>query len=149
MGNGVVARGITISRYPSRVSKQYTIHQPQYAVRSPGDLGIVRRDDETRSYAAVQLEHQLEHRFGVLPVQVAGGLVGENTRGARHERAREGCALALAARELAGAVRDAVPQPYPFEHRARLRLRLVAVHATDEERHRHVFERGEFRQQVM
>ena len=44
---------------------------------------------------------------------------------------------------------DTRTEPYALEQRARALPRLCHGHAADQQRHRHVFQRGEFRQQVV
>ena len=59
---------------------------------------------------AVQLLEQPHDLLAGGAVEVAGGLVGQQDRRAHHQRARDGHALALAARELVGLVVDAAAQ---------------------------------------
>ena len=48
------------------------------------------------------MPQHLQHRVGVLRVQVAGGLVRKNDSGARDQRTGNGDALLLAAGQFAG-----------------------------------------------
>ena len=64
-----------------------------------GDRGVVR-DRHDRRARRVQLLQQREDVRAGAGVQVAGGLVGEQDRGAADQRAGDRDALALAAREL-------------------------------------------------
>ena len=97
----------------------------------------------------VERTKQVEHRVRGVPVEVAGGLVGEYASRPGHERAGDGGALALAARELGRLVRGTVPQADPIEHVLRLLGRSTDPHAADKQRHRHVLERGELGQEVV
>src|SRR2546422_6284211 len=60
-------------------------------------------------------------------VQVAGGLVGEEHGGLVHERARDGHALLLAARQLAGVGLRLRGEPRSEEHTSELQSRLHLV----------------------
>ena len=72
---------------------------------------------------AVESEHQVEHRLGGVPVEVAGRLVGQHAGRPRHQRARQRRALALAARQFARAcARAGAPSPTALEHRRRRAL---------------------------
>ena len=93
--------------------------------------------------------HQREHLFGVLAVEVAGRLVGEHEQRIVHERARDRHALLLAARELAGAVVEAVAEPDDPQRRLAALAPLVAAVVGDQERDLDVLERGEHRDQVV
>ena len=69
------------------------------AVRERGDVGFVRDQDD--GVAGLVQAGEQRHDLGAgLRVEVAGRLVGEQDRRVVHERARDGHALALAARQL-------------------------------------------------
>jgi hypothetical protein len=57
------------------------------------EVGVVRDYDECGPDDAIELEHQVEHRAGVAPVEVAGRLVGEHATRSCHEGGRECHAL--------------------------------------------------------
>ena len=79
----------------------------QDAVGDLGGLGVVGdHEDGLVELAAGGAEHG-EDGVGVLGVEVAGGLVGEDDGGAGDEGAGDGDALLLAAGELVGAVVEA------------------------------------------
>src|SRR5207237_9386160 len=80
---------------------------------------------------------------------VAGRLVGEQARRLGHHGARERAALTLAAGELARQVLDARAEAHFLERALRASEGLAPLGAPDEERHRHVLERAELRQQVV
>ena len=71
----------------------------------------MRDDDERRAELAIQLEHQLEHLPRVRAIEIAGRLVGEHDRRLRHQRARDGRALPLAAGELSRAMLEPRASP--------------------------------------
>ena len=79
------------------------------AVRVRRDVGFVR-DEDDRVAGLVQLGEQPHDFDAGLRVEVAGRLVGEQDRRVVDERARDGDALALAARELVRPVVIAVAQ---------------------------------------
>ena len=66
-----------------------------------GQRGIVRHHHQRRAFAPVEFEQQFEHLFAGLAVQIAGGLIGQQNRGPRDERARQRNALLLARRRAA------------------------------------------------
>src|SRR5512145_2342925 len=82
-------------------------------------------------------------------VEVAGRLVREHARRLGDERAREGAALALAARELAGLVLEARAEADFGEDLLGARARRGLIHPADVERHGDVLDRGELRQEVV
>src|SRR4051794_19089410 len=84
-----------------------------------------------------------------MAIEVAGGLVCQYARGVRHQRTRERGTLALAPRELAGRVRDAMPETYLAQYVVRGFVGCRPRLAPNEEGHRHVLGRAEFREQMM
>ena len=106
-------------------------------------------DDQTGSGTAVELEHQVEHLRGGVAVEITGRLVSEHDGGRGDQRARQCDALALAARQFAGSVLDAIGEPHALQDTCRRGARPLGRLAADEQRHRHVVERGKFRQQMM
>ena len=74
----------------------------------PDQVHVVGGDDD-RLAEPVQLHEELEELQGHLPVDVAGGLVGEDDVGRAHDRAGERRALAFAARQLAAGTRRRGP----------------------------------------
>ena len=76
-----------------------------------GDGGIVR-DQHDGAAVGVQLAQQCQHLLAALTVEGTCRLVGENHLGVVHQRARDGYALLLPARELAGSMcRARSPSP--------------------------------------
>ena len=78
-------------------------------------LQVVRDENQCRLPAPLQAEQQIDHLLAGLAVEVAGRLVGQDDLRARAERAGDGHALLLAARELRremiGAMRRGRPRP--------------------------------------
>src|SRR5262249_7955122 len=66
-----------------------------------GDVGLVRDEHDRDALVAVEADEQVQDVEARLRVEVAGRLVGEQERGAVHERPRDRDALLLPARELA------------------------------------------------
>ena len=96
----------------------------------------------------VEVVEELEDRRARLRVEVAGGLVGEQDLGAVHDRARDGDALALSARELIGAVVLAPAQTDRGERLVDAAAPLDAPDAAEEERQLDVPRRGQARHQM-
>ena len=57
---------------------QLSVDQMQRSVRLRGKLGIMRHDHQSGADGAIELEHQVEHRAGVVPVEIARRLVGKH-----------------------------------------------------------------------
>src|SRR5206468_12745939 len=94
------------------VFEQQPVTHEQNAVGVRRRAGVVRhQDDGLRELAGADLE-QVEDLFAGRVVEVAGWLVGEHRRGARHERAGDSHALLLAARKLLRAVVLVALQPH-------------------------------------
>ena len=89
--------------------------------------------------------HDLDRR---LAVERAGGLVGEDQRRLVDERARDGHALLLTARELARQVPAAVGEPDALEDLARPGALLAPTASLDGQRQRDVLERRQVRHEV-
>src|SRR4051812_20203586 len=96
-----------------------------------------------------EADHRVEHLVRRMRVEVPGRLVGEHARRLGHERAREGAALALAARELARLVLETMAEADFFQDLLRPLERKLFIHAPYEKRHRDVLDRGELAEQVM
>jgi hypothetical protein len=84
--------------------------EAQDAVHLGGDPLIVGRDQRGTAFAAHQIEEFAEHDIGGGFVEVAGRLVGEDQRWLVGERAGDGDALLLAARQLGGPVLEALAE---------------------------------------
>ncbi len=106
-------------------------------------------DDETGTELAIELQHQFEHMRRIHAVEVTRGFVGEYQSRLSDERAGDRGALPFAAGELRGAMREAFGQPNARQQSARPRLGGARIHSPHQQRHRDIFERGEFGQQVM
>src|SRR5688572_1718627 len=74
------------------------------AIAASGNARNVRDDDVREPLLTVELLHEVHDVVGGGGVEVAGGLVGPDDGRVVHERARDGDALALPARELGRAV---------------------------------------------
>src|SRR6185503_1754779 len=81
------------------VFQYLAVLEPHDALTVRGHVGLVR-DDDDRLAVAMQLVEQREDLDARLRVEVARGLVGQEYRWVRHERARDRHALPLPARKL-------------------------------------------------
>src|SRR5215813_5265575 len=109
-------------------------------------LGIVRHEHDGRLSVPVDVDEEIDHLMARAAVEVPGGLVGEEDRRIVGERARDGDALLLSSRQLRRIVMAA-------RREADLREQRIGApawvrRARDLERHAHVLERGERRQQM-
>src|SRR5688500_49887 len=78
------------------------------------DVRLVRHHDDRLAHG-VQLAENVHDVGAGRAVEVARRLVGEQDAGPVHQRARDGDALALAARELVGTVAHPVPEAHALE----------------------------------
>ena len=76
---------------------------------------VVRGEDEGEAEAAIEVAHEVDELGGVARVEIGGGLVGEDERGAMDDGASDGDALALAAGEEIGAMMGAGGEADVFE----------------------------------
>ena len=86
------------------------------AIRLRRDLRVVGDEHERRALHLAQLDGQLERRTAGGAVEVAGGFVGQQERGARRKRTGKRHALLLAAGELARVVAEALGEPDLPQH---------------------------------
>src|SRR5260221_2799574 len=111
------------------------IHDEKIIGDVADDAEIVRDEEVGQAELVLQVVEQVEHLGLDRDVEGGDRLVGDHQLGPQHERARDGDALALAAREH---VRVALvmlgPQPDLFHHVARRRraLRLARFRVDDE-----------------
>src|SRR5690606_9235576 len=82
-------------------------------------------------------------------VEIAGGLISQHQCRLRDQGAGHRRTLALAAGKLMRSMREARTQAHPFEQIARPPLGLGGTLASHQQRHGHILERRELRQQVM
>ena len=87
---------------------------------------IVRGEDEGETEAAIEVAHQVDELGGIARVEIGGGLVGEDERGAMNDGARDGDALAFAAGEQVGALMGAGGEADVFESVRNAAAALVA-----------------------
>ena len=87
------------------------VGEEQHAVGDRRGVRVVRDHHGGLAERVDRVAQQREDLAAGGRVQVAGRLVGEHHARARHERAGDGHALLLAARQLGRAVREAVAEP--------------------------------------
>ena len=80
---------------------------------------VVCGEDEGETEAAIEIAHEVDELGGVARVEIGGGLVGEDERGAMDDGAGDGDALALAAGEQVGALMGAGGEADAFESGSR------------------------------
>ena len=111
-----------------------------------GQGEIVRDEDDGCPRLPIERLEQLDDVRTGVAVQIARGLIGEEEARGIAERARNGHALLLASGELIGKVVRPVTEPHAGQQLARPRWR--AILAAQFERHLHVLERGERRDEL-
>jgi hypothetical protein len=96
-------------RWPG-IAHDQPIADLDHAVSVRRHLAGVRNDDDGVA-APCQTLQEGQHFRAALAVQRPGGLVGQDDLAAVHQRARDGDALLLAARQLGGPVLETLGQP--------------------------------------
>src|SRR5262245_58606574 len=76
------------------------VDQSVAAVGLPGELVVVRGDDECDAQRRLELDEQIPDHLAGLGIQVAGWLIGQDESRMADQRARDRDALLLAARQL-------------------------------------------------
>ena len=129
-----------------QVAHDLAVGQEEDPVGDRRGVRVVGHHDRRLAEAVDERAHELEDLAAGGGVEVAGGLVREHHRRARHERAGHRDALLLAAGHLARAVAEAVGEPdLGDELLVPVRLRLAAG---DLHRQEDVLLRREHRQEV-
>ena len=86
------------------VRAEATVAQFVHLIGEGGDQRVVGGEQERHVALAAEAAQQLEHLTSAMGVEVPGRLVGENQLGIGGQRKRDQHALALAHRQLLGAV---------------------------------------------
>ena len=76
---------------------------------------VVGGEDEGETEAAVQVAHQVDQLSGIARVEIGGGFVGQDKRGAMNDGARDGYTLALSAGKQVGPLMGAGGEADVFE----------------------------------
>src|SRR5207344_3473695 len=100
--------------YRLRLVDDAAVEEIDVALGVAGIAGIVR-DHADRRAVHIQLTQELHHRLAALRVEIAGRLVGKENDRLAGDRARDGDALLLPARELAGDVLRPVGHAHAFK----------------------------------
>ena len=130
-----------------RVALDLAVDDLHDALAALGDARVVG-DDHDRLAARVHLVEDLQDLEARLGVEVAGRLVGQDQRRAVHDRARDGGALALAARQLGRPVLRALGEADLAQRLERALLALAAADPGVEQRQLDVAQQRGLRQQV-
>ena len=149
-GNGQVLENLTphLTAHARR-SVQAPVGKIQAALGAGRQLFVMGDDDETGRQSLIERQHQLEHCFGSPPVEIAGRLIGQHARRFSDQRAGNRRTLALAAGQLTGRMIKTMAQAHFTQHRGCPLIRFGLGQTADVKRHRHVFQRAEFGQQMM
>ena len=126
-----------------------TVLQLDFAVRQGGQFFIMGHDDEGLLELVPQFEEELMQFAGVVGVEVAGGLVGEDDLGFVDEGAGHGHPLLLAPRQLGRLVGDPLLEMQEVEQLLRLFQRLLAGEPRDHGRQGHILRGRELGQQMV
>ena len=126
-----------------------SVLQHDLPVRKLRQLFVVRDDEEGLLEGVTENEEEVVEFAGVLGVEVAGGLVGEDELGIVHQGASHRDSLLLASGQLGGLM------PYPIRKFQEIKKflgsveRLLPAFPGDERGHGHVLQRRELGQQMV
>ena len=126
-----------------------TVLQHNLPIRQLRQLFIVRNDEEGLFEGVAEDEEKVVEFAGVLGVEVAGGLVGEDQLGVVHQGTGHRNTLLLPSRQLRGFV------PYPISKFQKIKKFLrsfesfLTTFSGDERGHRHILQRRELGQQMV
>lgn len=116
------------------------------AIALPGELFIVRHQDQGRALLTLQGEHQFGDVRAGSPIQISGRFIREQQGGIAGKGPRQRDPLLFATGKLSGKVRHALAQTDPFQPflcpRPGLRV------SGQFQRQAHVFQRGQCRQKL-
>ena len=110
------------------------------------DPVVMGDEDKRRAALRREVEQKISHMLAGLGIEIAGGLIGKHNRRIAGERARDGDALLLPARELTGKMVQAIAEPHIVKRRAGKLCRII--NAGDFERCSDIVEGRQRRQQV-
>jgi hypothetical protein len=137
----------SITRRLQHVLHNFTIAKQQLAP-GPGGNVVLVRDDHHCHALRVELREQLHDVFTGFGIERASGLVGQNQLRLVHQRAGNGYALLLPARQLRGRVRTALAQTHPVQRGLCAQAPLGRTDPGIQHGQGHVLQRAGARQQV-
>src|SRR5262249_58758417 len=105
----------------------------EYPFHSGSQPEVVRHDHQAGSALAVQLEHELEDRFGVVAVEVTRRLIRQENLRLGDQSPRNGGSLPLTSRQLVRTVIESLPQSNALQYLPRPVARLGHPRAPDEQ----------------
>src|SRR5215471_5489586 len=111
-------------------------------------VGIVRDHHDSLAELGVQSLKEMEHILCRGGVEVSRRLIGENKVRIRHNRARDGHALFLASRELAGEMLQPIAKSDKPQRRLGMFHALISCQRCEFQRQLHVLDRRQHRNQV-
>src|SRR5882672_4323577 len=132
-----------------RLRRQHPLVQVELPVGAPRGPRVVRHHDDRLVVLVIQAVEQDEDLLGALRVEVPGRLVGHQDERIGDDGPRDGHALLLPARELAGVMVHPVGQADDRERRAHVLVALPARQFREQEGELDVLEAGEDRDQVV
>jgi hypothetical protein len=109
----------------------------------------VRDDDQDHLLLRLQVQQQPAYLIGAGPVEVAGGLVGQEQRGGLDQRPGQRRPLPLAAGEFGRPILQPLAQAHAIQQHPRPVERRRRGGAGGHGGQQHVFQHGALRQQVM
>src|SRR6185503_17460210 len=132
----------------SSVPLQHALLEVVLDVRAGGRARVVGHHDDRLLELAVERLHEGQDVLGALGVEVARGLVRDKHAGVAHDRARDGHALLLSARELPRIVAGAVGQAHHLQGGEGALAPLLLGEAGEEQGQLHVLHRAQHGDEV-
>jgi len=117
-------------------------------IAGPGDLFVMGDDDRGQALALMEVPDKAHDRLTRLPVQVAGGLVGEQEFRLVDQSPGDGDALLFSAREKAGLLAGSVREEDLVEDPGGPPVGFRPVESGDQERQQDVLRGAELGKQV-
>lgn len=111
-----------------------------------GEFEVVCHEDERGAALAIEAKNEFRHRGRRLAIEVAGGLIAKQDFRRVDKRPRQGHALLFTTRKLHGIMPGTVAQT--DARKQFLRLAFATGFAAQLERHEHIFQRGQCRDEL-
>ncbi len=104
---------------------------------------VVSREDEGKTEAVIQVAHEVNELSGIARIEIGGGFVGEDKRGAVHDGAGDGNTLALSAGEEVGPLICAGGEADVLERFSNASAAFVGAYSLNQQGVLNVFAGGE------
>jgi len=123
--------------------------QTEYAVATTRKREIVGSNKGGQPVVAMKPSDQIKYRLSGSSIQISGRFIRQQKLRIGDQRSRDGDSLLFSAGKLTGSMVRAIFQSDFAQPFTSFVFRLTRVFVSHQQRHGHVFNRREFRQQVM